>query len=121
MANYWKLYKKAKAFYFGLGRIKCPSFNNDMVIFDQRGFKHFLLKSKGKRPIPDQIRRFKLLFRIHDLMRYALPTSSREGYSKTRKTILWSLLYTKNNERINIIVLETSPGKRYFISIMNKE
>ena len=70
MANYWKLYKKAKAFYFGIGKIKCPALGGEEITFDQRGFRHFLHKGsgKGKRPIVDQIRRFKLLTQIHFLI-----------------------------------------------------
>jgi hypothetical protein len=121
MANYWKLFKRARAFYFGLGKIKCPALNDEEIIYDRRGFNHFLLKSKGKRPIPDQIRRFKLLFRIHDLLKHAELAGGKEEHGATKKTLLWSLLYTKNDERINIVLLETGPGRRYFISIMDKK
>jgi hypothetical protein len=119
MANYWKLFKKARAFYFSLGKIKCPAFNGEEIIFDQRGFKHFLFKSKGKRSIADQIRRFKLLFKIYDLIGNARLIGSREIFDPSKK-LLWSLLYTKDDEYIKMVVLENELNKKYFISIMDK-
>jgi hypothetical protein len=121
MANYWKLFKRAKAFYFGLGKIKCPAFNGEEIIFDQRGFNHFLLKSKGKRPIPDQIRRFKLLFGVQDFIQHAELAKSTEEHDMVKKTAFQVLLYSRNDKHINIVVLKNALGKRYFISIMNNE
>jgi hypothetical protein len=121
MANYWKLFKRAKDFYFGLGKIKCPAFNDEEIIFDQRGFNHFLLKSKGKRPIPDQIRRFKLLFGMRDFIQHAELAKSTEEHDIVNKTTLQALLYSGNDKRINIVVPKNALGNRYFISIMDKE
>jgi len=121
MANYWKLFKRAKAFYFSLGKIKCPAWNGEEIIFDRRGFNHFLLKSKGKRPIPDQIRRFKLLFGVKDFIQHAKLVKSAEEHDMVKKTALQALLYSENGKRINIVVLKNAMGKRYFISIMDNE
>jgi hypothetical protein len=121
MANYWKLFKRAKAFYFGLGKIKCPALNGEEIIFDRRGFNHFLLKSKGKRSIPDQIRRFKLLFEIQDFIQHAELAKPTEERDIVKKTALQALLYSGNGRRINMVVLKNALGKRYFISIMDKD
>jgi hypothetical protein len=116
MANYWKLYKKAKAFYFGLGKIKCPALNNEEIIFDWRGFRHFLHKGRHKRSVADQIRRFKLLFGIKKVIDEAKIISSRD---EEGETALRPLFYKDDTMEIKIIILEDKLGKKYFISVMD--
>jgi hypothetical protein len=117
MANYWKLFKKAKVFYFGLGKIKCPALGGEEITFDQRGFRHFLLKGrgKGKRPITDQIRRFKLLTRIY----FLIENSSLLNGGENDGDKLLSLSYGKDKKEIKLVVLNDSKNKKYFISIMD--
>ena len=117
MANYWKLYKKAKAFYFGLGKIKCPALSDEEIIFDWRGFRHFLHKGRHNRSIADQIRRFKLLFRIKEVMDGAKIISSRD---RKEKTALRPLFYRDGAKEVRIILLEDKSGKKYFISVMDQ-
>jgi hypothetical protein len=117
MANYWKLYKKAKTFYFGIGKIKCPALGGEEVIFDWRGFRHFLHKGRHKRLVRDQIRRFKLLFEIKKVISGANIVDCRDGEGKTA---LQPLLYKDDAKEIRIIVLRDKSGKKYFISIMNQ-
>ncbi len=117
MANYWKLYKKAKAFYFGLGKIKCPALNDEEIIFDRRGFRHFFHKGRHKRSVADQIRRFKLLFRIKEVMDGAKIISSRD---RKEKTALRPLFYRDGAKEVRIILLEDKSGKKYFISVMDQ-
>ena len=117
MANYWKLYKKAKAFYFGIGKIKCPALGGEEIMFDQRGFRHFLHKGsgKGKRSIVDQIRRFKLLTQIHFLIENSRLSNGGEKGGNT----LLSLSHGEGKEEVKIVVLNDSKNKKYFISIMD--
>jgi hypothetical protein len=117
MANYWNLYKKAKAFYFGLGKIRCPALNNEEIVFDWRGFRHFLHKGRHNRSIADQIRRFKLLFRIKEMMDGAKIISSRD---RKEKTALRPLFYRDGTKEVRIIILEDKSGKKYFISVMDQ-
>jgi hypothetical protein len=117
MANYWKLFKQAKAFYFNLGRIKCPALSSEEIIFDWRGFRHFLHRSKGKRPIADQIRRFKLLTQIRTIIEKAAVFNSEEGKDGAQ---FLSLVHKTETGSITIVVLKDS-NKYYFISIMDRE
>jgi hypothetical protein len=116
MANYWKLYKEAKAFYFSFGKIRCPALNDEEIIFDWRGFRHFLHKGKGKRPLTDQIRRFKLFFRISELIKDPQISVSGEN---NNKIIFWSLSCTRENEEIRAVIMQDTLDKKYFVSIMN--
>lgn len=117
MANYWKLYKKAKAFYFGLGKIKCPALNNEEIIFDWLGFRHFLRKKGKDRPVADRIRRFMLFGRIATILEKVVILECKDQNDGTR---MWSLIDRTEIESITIVVLEKS-DKYYFISIMNRE
>ena len=118
MANYWKLYKKAKAFYFSLGKIKCPALNDEEIIFDWRGFRHFLHKERRKRSVPDQIRRFKILFKMPDLIKSAKILDRRDKSDENRKTVFLSLLCKDEDTIVKIVTLDDSHNK-YFISIMD--
>lgn len=114
MANYWKLYKRAKTFYFSIEKVKCPALNGEEIIFDWRGFRHFLHKGRGKRSIPDQIRRFKLLFEIGNLIKNS--ELSNDQYTETP---FLPLFCKDKNEIIKIVTMRDNSGKRFFISIMN--
>ena len=118
MAKYWKLYKKAKAFYFGLGKIKCPALRDEEIIFDWRGFRHFLHKKRRKRSVPDQIRRFKILFKIPDLINSAKIFDRRDMSDGNRKTVFLSLLCKDEDTTVKIVTLDDGKDK-YFISIMD--
>jgi hypothetical protein len=115
MANYWKLFKQAKVFYFSLNKIRCPALGGKEIIFDQRGFRHFLLKKKGKRPIPDQIRRFKLLSKIKTSLEKVVVF----GKEEKEGAYFWSLVHATETGSVTIVVLENS-GNYYFISIMDR-
>ena len=116
MANYWKLYKKAKAFYFSLGKIKCPALNDEEIIFDWRGFRHFFHKGRHKRSVADQIRRFKLLFGIRKVI-----SGAKIIYHKDEEEMsLQPMFYKDGNDEIKIIILKDELGKKYFISIMDQ-
>ena len=117
MANYWKLYKKAKAFYFGLGKIKCPALDNQEIIFDWRGFRHFLHKKGGRRSIADQIRRFKLIVDIRSYVEHAVVRRCEPSRNGVK---LWSLVYIAQSESVVLVVIEAS-NKYHFISIMDKQ
>src|ERR1017187_8559179 len=106
MANYWKLYRKAKIFYFNLGKIKCPALNDKEIIFDWRGFRHFLHKSKGKRQIADQIRRYKLLFKMPSLIKSAIVLNYRDKSIGKRKTLFISMVCKDENIIAKIIILD---------------
>lgn len=118
MADYWKLYKKAKAFYFRIGKIKCLALGNAEIVFDWRGFRHFLHKGRHKRPIADQIRRFKILFKINDLIRNAKILDRRDESDKNIKKVFLSLLCGNEDLIVKIVILDDGRDK-YFISVMD--
>ena len=105
MANYWKLYQKAKAFYFSLGKIKCSSLNDEEIIFDRKGFRHFLHKKGKDRPIADRIRRFKLLGRIRIFLEKAVVFECKREKNDTR---MWSLVHRTSIESTTVVILEIS-------------
>ena len=116
MANYWKLYKKIKAFYFSIGKIKCPALDDAEIIFDRRGFRHLLYKKKVKRMHSDQIRRFKLFENIHFLVRNSKLLDRKE--EKGESTLL-SLSCGDGANEIKMVVLNDVQNKKHFISIMD--
>jgi hypothetical protein len=117
MANYRKLYEKAKKFYYSLGSIPCPALNGEEIIFDWRGFRHFMRKGRHKRPVADQIRRFKLLFGIKRTISDAKIISRKDGEKENN---LQPMLYKDGNTEIRVIILKGKSGKKYFISIMDQ-
>lgn len=111
MADYWKLYKKVKAFYFKIGSIVCPAMDNEPIFFDKRGFRHILHKNRRKRPIPDQIRRLKMILNIKKFLEFA-------QIDKSNDPNFYRLKVSYNKEKFKIVIMTNEKGRKYFVSIM---
>jgi len=110
MADYWELFRKAKSYYKGLWRIRCPDLDDREIIFGRRGFDHFLKKNNGRRPIADQIRRFNLLFSIYEIVAGGLVYRDANCYM--------SLLYEMDDgSRVKLVLIEFRDGTIHFVSI----
>ena len=66
--SYRNKFLSAKKYYKSIGTIKCPALDNELVYFRRDGFEHLIRKDRKIRPIPDQLRRFKLLYKARMVM-----------------------------------------------------
>jgi hypothetical protein len=123
MANYWKLYKKIEAFYFGLGKIRCPALNNQEVVFGRLGFRHFTRNKNGIRPISDQIRRLRF-FHDHVIELVSSKDTEAAFSSKGEKcdNIHFYTLTKKINGELFIkaTIRKNNLGIFHFLSIMEE-
>ena len=119
MSSYYKILKEAEDYYFSIGSIKCTLLDNAPIYFTRKGFRHFIRKKSKFRPISDQVRRFKLLPYIIQVL-----TSKNTiiKYSKGKSYDFWSLEKEfDNNQIIKILISKKEEGKYSFFSIMSNK
>jgi hypothetical protein len=110
MADYWELYNTAKVFFNKTRRFYCLALRAN-VYFDQGGLRHILRKKGLKRPIPDQIRRLKLLSRIEKILADpGLIIEERGGFHR--------LSLTTTEQVVRIVLVKMMDGDFRYISIM---
>ena len=110
--SYRKLRAEAKKFYFSIGAVPCPAFGNELVYFDNRGWRHLIIKGRGYRDIHDQIRRFRMLTFVSSIVREATV-----AYSST--TTFFYIYGYGNNRRYKIVIRKINNGKLHFLSVMD--
>ncbi len=117
--NYEKELENAKNLYFGIKYIKCPILNNELVYFNQQGFRHILRKGKSPRPILDQLRRFSLLKHVSEAI-LSLQTEVSSIQTNANLTTFWSLTRKiTNSYSIKIILRKVKDSRVHFYSIMD--
>jgi hypothetical protein len=110
--------KEIRDTYFKICHVRCPGLNNELVYFNQVGFRHFLRKGKLIRPIKDQLRRF-------GLFRFAtkVVTSNRATLIETRKNgTVVSYAFTlevKKSYTARVVIMKNNDGPYQFVSIMD--
>ena len=110
MADYWKSYDEIRTFFKNTKKVFCPVIKA-YVYFDRSGFRHLLIKKHAKRPIPDQIRRFKLLSRIKEiLISTELVVTERDGFC--------ALSLSHEERTVRIVTSKLDNGDVRYISIM---
>lgn len=95
MPSYYKILNKAEEEYFSIKSIVCPSLNNEVINFNRKGFRHFIRKNNKVRPIPDQIRRLKMIPKVIEIV------GSNETVAKLNKGINYDF-YSLTNDKYDI-------------------
>ena len=112
---------KTRSNYFSIGSIPCPALNNQLVRFDQQGFRHFLRKKRLMRPIPDQLRRFRL-FNKHLISAIKSKDSFISDMSIRDRMKFWSIVKKiSRGHQVRIIATKIDNGPLCFLSIMNEK
>jgi hypothetical protein len=120
--TYSKLLQRAKDFYFKLGSIPCPTLNDQLVVFNRLGFRHFLRNKDGIRPIKDQIRRFSLL--LDHVFEVVSSSQTEAAFSSKGERCNDISFYTLTKEMeggvfIKVVVRKNAKSIFHFISIMD--
>lgn len=117
-----KVFLKYKVFYNSIRYVKCPVLNNEVVYFNNKGFRHLLIKKRKWRKKKDQLRRLRLL-------KYAKLVVANEKVimnyrvleSESEVAYFWSLeMLIKANITIVVIIRQVGHGKKHFFSIFAK-
>ncbi len=110
--------KNAKNEYKNINKIICPAFGNEFVYFNQKGFKHLVMKKGKYRTISEQIRRLKLIPEIVSVISNAIEFSS---YRNSFGIDFWSISKIVNGIIIIVVIRQNSVDKhKYFLSVMDK-
>ncbi|MEK7095612.1 MAG: hypothetical protein AAB917_03055 [Patescibacteria group bacterium] len=117
ISEYTKSLVEARKYYFSIGSIPCPILSGTPIYFNRRGFRHFLRKKKGLRPIDDQIRRFGLLKYIPEIISSKQSTAR---YTKGNKFVFCEISKeVDKNYFIKIVTIKASNGNLCFFSIID--
>ncbi len=111
--------RKYKKIYNDIKVVESSIFNNEKVYFNQKGFRHLIMKEGKYRTHSEQIRRVILVPYIKDVI------STSEFIDSNRLTLdieFWSMSKNINGQKITVIIKQRiGDGKKYFVSIMNKK
>jgi hypothetical protein len=115
--SYRNKFLAAKEYYKSIGAIRCPALNNELVYFRRDGFEHLIRKDRKIRPIPDQLRRFKLLYKagIIIVQGKIIEQEIDNGI------YFWTLGYSIGSTLIKIIIWQKRTGSKKFLSVINKD
>lgn len=117
---YYEKLNGANSFYFQIGTISCPALNNEKVHFERNGFRHLVRKGRKRRYIKDQLRRFKLLPNVTDVIKYGIKISYNKRISSNGIIVeFFTISLTKDGTRIKVIVRRINGGTLHFFSIMD--
>jgi hypothetical protein len=110
--------KKAKEEYKRIGKIKCPAFDNELIHFNQKGFRHLLMKTGKYRTISEQARRLNLIPKIMSVISTA---SNFYSYRKDFGIDFWSISKVIDGVLIIVVIRQDGVDKpKYFLSVMDK-
>lgn len=111
--------RKAKENYKQIGNIECPAFNSEKIFFNQKGFRHLIMKSGKYRTHKQQIRRLSLIPKIISV----ISTSKKiHSYRNDFGIEFWSLSKTIDNILIIVVIRQNSKNQpKYFLSVMDKK
>ncbi len=113
------LIRKAKENYKHIGNVVCPAFNNEKILFNQKGFRHLIMKGGKYRTHGQQIRRLSLIPKIISV----ISTSSKiHSYRNDFGIEFWSLSKIIDNILIVVVIRQSSKNQsKYFLSVMDKK
>lgn len=116
--SYKVLRLKAKEYYKNIGILDCPAFPYEKIHFQNAGFKHLIYKEKRFRPIPDQIRRFKALLYIKEVLNdIRLYSEYRKEDNGITVAHFWSFEKKFSGVLITIIIRKINNGALHFFSV----
>jgi len=113
--SYREIFLEAKNYYFSLVFIVCPLLKSEEIFFTRKGFEHIIRKGRKLRPISDQIRRFRLLRYVPEVLRSATRIVHTEG----TRLQFWTLHYFTEGKSLRLVVCQEGNGKKQFLSIMD--
>jgi hypothetical protein len=115
-SNYTNDILKFKQYYFAIGGVQCPAFNNDLVFFNRKGWNHILRKQGKLRNQKDQLRRLRLI----SIAKRIIQTSNtwQEYRKSSSNNEFWSFTLDLSNTIITVIV-RRDYNQKYFFSVMN--
>lgn len=118
-----KDFSKYKFYYNNIGHVTCPALNNEIVRFNNQGFRHLLIKKRKWRKPKDQFRRLSLLKYAKSIVSFEKVSASyRVIGSKREIAQFWSLeMKIKTGTRVVVIIRQLGGGSKHFFSIFSKK
>jgi hypothetical protein len=111
--------KKAKELYKEIGYIRCPAFNNEKIYFNQKGFKHLIMKNGSYRTRSQQIRRLTL---IPYLILIISSVKEIHSYRNSFGIEFWSISKIIDESLIIVVIRQNNKTKpKLFLSVMDKK
>ena len=125
-----KIREDAEKYYYSIGRIKCPYFNED-IHFNSEGFEHLLFKSWNKtRSRSEQYMRLRLLSLVcqvisksHTLQEYEekqilVRQKINSRWEKRNKLVYYYVFVAIIKDcRVKVIIKEITGGEKFFYSL----
>ena len=111
--------KRTRIYYRSIEKVFCHALNKN-VYFDDAGWRHFLYQRKGRRPIADQLRRFRLLSHAPNVLSDS-PIASYRKFGSEKIVHLWSFVSLRNKTTIRVVVRQINDGRAHYLSVMDKE
>lgn len=106
-----EIYKKIRA-------VKCSVLNNEEIFFNQKGFRHLIMKKGKYRTRKEQIRRLSLLRDVIDVI---TQSEKIDSYRFSFGVEFWSISKIINKSLVVVIIRQDKKYKpKYFLSVINK-
>jgi hypothetical protein len=131
--SYEKAKREAKEFYHSIGRVWCPTLE-DNVTFNSPGFRHLVRKGSKPRSRRDQMRRFALLYFAPDIIsdtsaeaacREREKTSDGSLGDRKARTLssarFWTAATKSRGQILMVVVRQIGAGQKHFFSIYNQK
>jgi hypothetical protein len=116
-----KLIAKSSLFYKSLKEIRCPTLNNQLIIFGNSGFTHLIRKDRKMRPKDDCYRRLMLMKYVPQIIKnentkinYKIISSKKYG-----RITFWVLTQQIDSRLIKVIFRQYGKGSIHFRSVMD--
>ncbi len=99
--------------------VMCPALTNELVHFDDAGFRHMIYKGKDRRPIADQLRRFRLLKKVPEIIANSEVIHRKKELIGIKDKVLFiSFTQTFGNKKITVVIRQIGNGRKHFFSVM---
>ncbi|MEI6238540.1 MAG: hypothetical protein WCP15_03340 [bacterium] len=117
--SYIDIFKEAKALYFDISYLQCKALNYENIYFSRSGFEHLIRKHRKIRKTSDQIRRFKLLNNVQDVVENGVITDKRYIQKDENRITFWTISKEMKEKTVKVIIRQINNGDKYFLSIMD--
>lgn len=122
--RYRGLFLKTKAYYFSLGKIRCPVFNNEEIHFSRHGFEHLIRKGGKLRSAQEQTRRLFLVRHVVACVKYGTLKESRvvKKYINGEEVSMyfWSIIHKQPKRTIVVVIIQHNNKPKQFLSVVNR-
>jgi hypothetical protein len=119
--SYRAIRSKAYKYYTGIGVLICPALNGEKVYFEKAGFRHLIYKGKEPRTMNDQIRRFKSLINVKNILLEANNfTKYRVSVRKNSVAYFWSLNKRIGDKVITVVLRRINSKNIHFFSVLDE-